>query len=1079
MADPLYPRLTHKSSRLTIGLLIARLGRTWGAEFMSGIVDAAERLDVNLIGFVGGQPGLQIPADFCIYQLATSQTLDGLILSPDLGHNASPQAIQSLCQRKSPLPVVAVSLDIPGVPTIVVDDFNGMHQAVEHLITAHHYTRIAFIQGPSGQLEAEARYQAYVHTLEAHDIPLDPALVTPGDFDAQSGRAAVRTLLDERQVDFQALVAANDRMAFGAYEALIARGRQVPADIALVGFDDVQEACVFGVPLTTVRQPFYTSGVRAVETLVGLLQGQPPPARLTLPTELVLRWSCGCLPSALSQMIWDEMAIPLPPANSTSGTDYLSVLKARKPVVLSSLQQIFYQALPSTSPETRIQFVDALHTFWNIFLSALSGQADPSLARRLAQTLEMTFALTTPGQDTNLWHSLLSEFRHQVLPYLPERQLILRAENLLEQARILIGESAQRLQAFQRLAVEQQEQKLQSLGHSLSSLVSLRPMCEGIAEHLPDLGIEHCRVALYEQTGDTTTPCDASTLMARPLFEYDQGQLSCYTTGGTTFLATHLAPGAGLPQDRRYSAIVRELDFLQSRLGFLWAEVGTQEWEVYLRLGNLLSSGLFRSLLVKEREDAMQDVGRLLVNAEQHSIELAAAKEATDKVAQSLRLVLQETESLFEAARFILGATGVAEICTHFSQFIRKLLMPDQVSIYLLDKNRRQVSLSLVNEAFDSPAALSFTELDRGPSRIVLRTGLPVLSLDADDGTETPESAARRQQAGIGPLLVAPLTAKDQVIGLAIVQNKVGQRTFSQHDMDLLLALATQATAALEKASLYDEITRFNEQLEEKVRQRTEELNQAYQALEKLDQNKTDFINVAAHELRTPLTVIKGYMDMLAGDASVNSNTYLKDVVDGVLRGAERLQMIINRMLDVARIDSQLLDMHMEVTSLQVTLRRVQADFTPAAAGRQLIIRLENLEHLPFVKADPLMLLKVYQNLVGNAIKYTPDGGQITISGRVVDDPQLGKCVETLVQDTGIGIDPEYHQLIFEKFYQTGMVALHSSGETKFMGGGTGLGLAIVLGIIQAHGGRIWVESPGHDEQNCPGSTFHVLLPVG
>jgi signal transduction histidine kinase len=197
------------------------------------------------------------------------------------------------------------------------------------------------------------------------------------------------------------------------------------------------------------------------------------------------------------------------------------------------------------------------------------------------------------------------------------------------------------------------------------------------------------------------------------------------------------------------------------------------------------------------------------------------------------------------------------------------------------------------------------------------------------------------------------------------------------------------------------------------------------------------------------------------------------------VKGTDRLHGIINSMLDVARIDSQLLDMHMERTSMQVTLRRIQADFEAAAAERQLTIQLENLSDLPHVKADPTMLVKVYQNLVGNAIKYPPDGGRITISAQAVSDPELGECVETLVHDTGIGIDPEYHELIFEKFYQTGTVALHSSGETKFKGGGPGLGLAIVRGIILAHNGRIWVESPGQDEQNCPGSTFHILLPVG
>jgi signal transduction histidine kinase len=90
--------------------------------------------------------------------------------------------------------------------------------------------------------------------------------------------------------------------------------------------------------------------------------------------------------------------------------------------------------------------------------------------------------------------------------------------------------------------------------------------------------------------------------------------------------------------------------------------------------------------------------------------------------------------------------------------------------------------------------------------------------------------------------------------------------------------------------------------------------------------------------------------------------------------------------------------------------------------------------------------------------------------------PQGG--VEIVVSDTGIGIDPRYHELIFVKFYQTGELALHSTGKTKFKGGGPGLGLAIARGVVEAHQGRIWVESSGHDEENCPGSKFTVVLPV-
>ena len=116
--------------------------------------------------------------------------------------------------------------------------------------------------------------------------------------------------------------------------------------------------------------------------------------------------------------------------------------------------------------------------------------------------------------------------------------------------------------------------------------------------------------------------------------------------------------------------------------------------------------------------------------------------------------------------------------------------------------------------------------------------------------------------------------------------------------------------------------------------------------------------------------------------------------------------------------------------------------------------------------------------MVGNAIKYTPDGGSITVSGRLIMENPKDPEIEIAVKDTGIGIDAQYHELIFEKFYQTGEVLLHSSGKTKFKGGGPGLGLAISRGIMNAHRGRIWLESTGHNEQTYPGSTVYVRLSV-
>jgi len=126
-----------------------------------------------------------------------------------------------------------------------------------------------------------------------------------------------------------------------------------------------------------------------------------------------------------------------------------------------------------------------------------------------------------------------------------------------------------------------------------------------------------------------------------------------------------------------------------------------------------------------------------------------------------------------------------------------------------------------------------------------------------------------------------------------------------------------------------------------------------------------------------------------------------------------------------------------------------------------------------WIYIDAGRVMQAVRNIINNAIKYTPDGGTITVDGRM-----LSGFIEVTIADTGIGISAEDQPAIFEKFDQLGRVDLHSSGKTKFKGGGPGLGLPIARGILEAHGGSIWVESEGHDEIRNPGSTFHILIPA-
>ncbi|MFQ5408124.1 MAG: ATP-binding protein [Anaerolineales bacterium] len=257
-----------------------------------------------------------------------------------------------------------------------------------------------------------------------------------------------------------------------------------------------------------------------------------------------------------------------------------------------------------------------------------------------------------------------------------------------------------------------------------------------------------------------------------------------------------------------------------------------------------------------------------------------------------------------------------------------------------------------------------------------------------------------------------------------------------------------------------------------------QELRRINDTLTKLDQNKLGFIQIAAHELRTPLTVISGYADLLRTHPSLNADPTLQEVIAGISSGSERMHRVVNSMLDVSRLASDTLSIAPAPVALRHVVSALLTYHKPDIEARSMHIVEEHAPNLPLVNADPTLVEKAVDHLLVNAIKYTPDGGTITIRTRQVsmDDGRPG--IELSITDTGIGLSADDLGLIFEKFYQVGTVELHSSGKTSFKGGGPGVGLAIARGVANAHGGKLWAESEGHDESRMPGSTFFLHLPV-
>jgi signal transduction histidine kinase len=319
-----------------------------------------------------------------------------------------------------------------------------------------------------------------------------------------------------------------------------------------------------------------------------------------------------------------------------------------------------------------------------------------------------------------------------------------------------------------------------------------------------------------------------------------------------------------------------------------------------------------------------------------------------------------------------------------------------------------------------------------------------------------------------------PIFARDEWIGLLALGPKPKNR-YTDEDLNMLATVASQTGVGLENARLVENLKHLNEQ----VREAYVSLDRANHDLAKLELTKSNFISIASHELRTPLTVARGYAEMMLENESLPEE--MRELVKGIHKSILRQHEIMDSMFDIAKMDSRAAVLEPQDVFINEVIANVAQELSQAAGERSQEIVLD-LPQLPSIKADPVSLSKLFQHLLTNAIKFTPNNGHITVTGAQLppngrDLPEGG--VEIVVSDTGVGVAKDYQEIIFTKFYQPGeLLNRHSTGKTKFKGSGVGLGLALSRGIVEEHGGRIWVESPGYDEENYPGSDFHVVLPL-
>jgi len=590
-----------RNRRPTVGFLLASIHKGSSGFLWPGVVEEAARTDTNLFCFPGG--ALNAEDDYeiqrnAVYRLVSPEFLDGIVSwASSLGGAVDAEAITAFHEQFLAMPLVTLSYPLPGVPTVMVDAYQGMQDLLSHLIEAHDYRSIAFIRGPKTHVTANERFQAYLDLLSRYGIQRREELICdPLAWDG--GEAAVRQLIDERGLcpgrDFRALVAASDLQIFGAAKSLQRRGFRIPEDIAVAGFNDITESRLLSPLITTVAIPFREQGIQAYRLLLSMLRHREVKKSVSLPTRLIVRESCGC-PSE---------CILLAAAKAGRHKD-------------GPAQKCLGELVEQMCDEAAAILHEGadIRTAWLIpLVKAFIDEVQSGSSADFLRVLHNIMERVIHGEGAiSPWQDVISSLRRRALA-VPDGGGIARLEDLCSQARVLISEAVDRSRTLREWRSRQTDQQLRDLGKQLLMTLDFDRLGNVLRENLPRLGIPSAYVCLYEDSWDHPE-------YARLIVGFTEAGWVIDRSDPPVFPLREIISPQFLPPSRRYSYVVLPLFHQDQPLGYAVLEVRHAEGTLYEELRTYLSSALKGALLFDQArqaraaaEKADQLKSRLLAN---------------------------------------------------------------------------------------------------------------------------------------------------------------------------------------------------------------------------------------------------------------------------------------------------------------------------------------------------------------------------------------------------------------------------------------------------------------------------------
>lgn len=365
----------------------------------------------------------------------------------------------------------------------------------------------------------------------------------------------------------------------------------------------------------------------------------------------------------------------------------------------------------------------------------------------------------------------------------------------------------------------------------------------------------------------------------------------------------------------------------------------------------------------------------------------------------------------------------------------------EAASLLLWDANSNELRFAATSNKDESSLQLigKVVPLEGSIAGKVMRENRAIIVDNTQESLEHYDKVDKAIAFQTRSLLGVPMRSKNRVIGVLEAVNK-RSLPWTDDDEHFLEILAAQAAVAIENAQLVAALQKANDELSQ------------------LDKLKGDFIAIASHELRTPLGVILGYASFLQD----SNDEEVRGLASKVVNSATQLRRIIEDLTNLRYFEQGEADLNKETVHVDEFIRENLAEIRPVAEARGHKLHIRPMMPMS-ISIDRVRLGMALSNILNNAVRFTPENGEIRI-----DVETRGRELWIMVKDNGIGIAPTNHERIFDRFVQ---VEDHMTRQN----GGLGIGLSIARALVQAHGGRLWVTSPGLNQ----GSTFIIALPLG